>query len=80
MTSVVFDARLGRHGGSRYRGPDGRFVPNPNRAKPWYCQKSPTSAHHWMITGQKSRCKYCRAEQEMSTSISSVRAIRVRKA
>ncbi|GEM_PF-3264839 len=80
MTKVVFDARLGRHGGTRYRGEDGRFVPNPNKGKPWYCQKSPSGAHHWMVAGQKSRCKYCQAEQEMSTSMPTVHAMRVRKA
>ena len=64
----VFDSTLGRHGGTSYRGEDGRFAPNPNKGKPWYCQKSPTGAHHWIIIGQEGRCKYCRALCELPMS------------
>jgi len=70
-TKVVFDQSLGRHGGSRYRGADGRFTPNPNMGKPWYCQKSPTGAHHWIITAHQGLCKYCQAVQDLSTSATS---------
>jgi len=63
----VFDSTLGRHGGTRYRGEDGHFASNPNKEKPWYCQKSPTGAHHWIIIGYKGRCKYCRALCEFPT-------------
>ena len=64
-TKVVFDPSLGRHGGTRYRGVDGRFAPNPDKGKPWYCQKSPTGAHHWTITARAGQCKYCNALREM---------------
>lgn len=49
VEKMVFDSALGRHGGTRYRGAHGRFVANPNRGKPWYCQKSPTGTHHWIV-------------------------------
>jgi hypothetical protein len=64
----VFDATLGRHGRTRYRSDDGRFAPNPNKGKQWYCQKSPTSAHHWIIIGYGGRCKYCRELRELLLS------------
>ena len=67
VTKVVFDPRLGRHGGTRYRGVDGRFAPNANKAMPWYCQKSPTGAHHWIITPHQGQCKYCQAVQVLPT-------------
>jgi len=63
----VFDSTLGRHGGTRYRGEDGHFASNPNKEKPWYCQKSPTGAHHWIIIGHDGRCKYCHALCEFPT-------------
>ena len=25
----------------------------------WKCRKSPTGAHHWIVTESKERCKYC---------------------
>ena len=56
------------NGGTRYRGADGRLAPNPNREKPWYCQRSPTGAHHWIIIAQEGRCKYCRAVQDLLMS------------
>ena len=64
----VFDSTLGRHGGTRYRSEDGRFASNLNKEKPWYCQKSPTGAHHWIITAHQGQCKYCQAEQDLLTS------------
>ncbi len=67
MMKKVSDSTLGRHGGTTYRGEDGDFASNPNKEKPWYCQKSPTSAHHWIIIGHEGRCKYCRALCEFST-------------
>jgi len=67
-TKVVFDPSLGRHGGSRYRGAGSRFTPNPNKGKLWYCQKSPTGAHHWIITAHQGQCKYCQAVQDLPTS------------
>ncbi len=66
-----FDLSLGRHGGTRYRGVDGRFASNPDKGKLWYCQKSPTGAHHWIITTHQGRCKYCQAVQELPTPASS---------
>ena len=60
--------QLNKQGGIMYRGSSGRFIPNPNKGKSWYCQKSPTGAHHWMITAHEGRCKYCRAVQEVPTS------------
>ncbi len=69
-TKVVFDLSLGRHGGARNRDVGGRFAPNPNKGKPWYCQKSPTGAHHWIITAHHSLCKYCQAVQDLPTSAS----------
>jgi hypothetical protein len=68
VTKVVFDPSLGRHGGTRYRGAGGRFTPNLNKGKPWYCQKSPTGSHHWFITARQGRCKYCQAVQDLQTS------------
>ena len=65
VTKVVFDPSLGRHGGTRYRGASGRFTPNPNKGKPWCCQKSPTGAHYWIITAHQGQCKYCQAVQEL---------------
>jgi len=67
---ILFDSSLGRHGGTRYRDDDGRFAPNPNKDKTWYCQKSPTGAHHWLITRQEGRCKYCGALSELAMSAS----------
>jgi len=66
---ISFDSSLGKHGGTRYRGDDGRLASNPNRDKSWYCQKSPTGAHHWLITKQEGRCKYCSALCELATSV-----------
>lgn len=60
---AIFDPSLGAHGGTRYRGAHGYFAPNPNRAKPSFCQKSPTEAHHWVIQGGTGQCKYCLAER-----------------
>ena len=68
VTKVVFDPSLGRYGGTKYRGAGGRFTPNPNKEKPWYCQKSPTGAHHWIITAHQGQCKYCQAMQDLPTS------------
>ena len=66
VVNAVFDSTLGRHGGTRFRGSGGRFVTNPNRGKPWYCQKSPTGAHHWFMTTREGQCKYCGAECRVS--------------
>jgi len=67
-TKVVFDPSLGRHGGTMYRGTGGRFTPSPNKGKTWYCQKSPTGAHHWIVTGHEGRCKYCHTLCELAMS------------
>ena len=64
----VFDSTLGRHGGTRYRDENGHFASNPNKDKPWYCQKSPTGAHHWIIIRYEGRCKYCHALCELAVS------------
>lgn len=71
INKVVFDPSLGMHGGTRYRGKDGRFVPNPNRVESWYCQKSPTGAHHWIIVGERCRCKYCSTFQDLPEPVTS---------
>ena len=68
VMKVVFDPTLGRQGGTRYRGVDGHFAPNPSKGKPWYCQKSPTGAHRWIITTHQGRCMYCHAVHEFPTS------------
>jgi len=59
-SKVVFDERvhkgLGQKVGSRFRDKaTGRFVPNPE----WFCHKSPTRAHHWIIEHSEGYCKYC---------------------
>jgi hypothetical protein len=51
VTKVVSEPSLARYGGTRYRDVvGGHFAPNPNKGKSWYCQKSPTGAHPWVIT------------------------------
>lgn len=42
-----------------------KVTSTPNTSKPWYCQKSPTGAHHWFISDNQERCVYCRAVREM---------------
>ena len=32
-----------------------QYIKNEN----WKCSKSPTSAHHWIVSGGYSECKYC---------------------
>lgn len=71
-TEVVFDPSLGMHGGTRYRGIDGRFVSNPNKVESWYCQKSPTGAHHWIIAVDRGRCKYCNAFQDLPEPVTTI--------
>lgn len=68
-TEAVFDPSLGKHGGTRYRDADGRFVTNPNREEPWYCQQSPTGAHFWIFATYQGRCKYCHAVQDLPEPI-----------
>ena len=65
---VVFDERvhkgLGQKVGSRFRDrTTGRFVPNPE----WFCHKSPTRAHHWIIEHGEGYCKYCGKVKDFST-------------
>lgn len=66
---VVFDPSLGGAGGggTRYRDKKtGRFVPNSNKNEDWYCQKSPTGAHHWIISENIGQCRYCQITKEFS--------------
>jgi hypothetical protein len=51
---IVFDSRLGRRGGSRYRDKcTGHFAPRP---------KNPCPPHWWIIDSQNiGRCRKCNA-------------------
>lgn len=64
--AVAFDPRVGGHGGTRFRGAGGRFALNPNRGRLSHCPKSPTGAHHWVITGSRGRCRHCGAGREFN--------------
>lgn len=69
LSEIVFDPRLGgvRGQGARYRDPKtGRLVPNPNKGESWYCQKSPTGAHYWIISNHTGNCRYCPATKEFN--------------
>lgn len=65
FTNPIFDPSLGGHykTGSYFRDPKtGRFVANPY----WFCQKSPSSAHHWIIQSTAGKCHYCHKKKEFN--------------
>lgn len=47
--------------------------------KPWQCDRSPTSAHHWVIQGRIGQCKYCLVEREFPLGMPTTRATPVLK-
>jgi hypothetical protein len=34
----------------------------------WKCKKSPSGAHHWIISGQQMICKYCDSCKQINAS------------
>lgn len=32
----------------------------------WKCVKSPTGAHHWIVTGHNMTCKHCSVHRDLS--------------
>ena len=56
------DSNLGKSSRESRSPETGKPVPTP----PGFCCKSPTRAHHWIISGNIGRCKYCLKEKEFA--------------